>query len=474
MMLGKLTDCINFIKITSETIFIFLHLISDKRKKKEFDDVDSNNYWVLLCHENKMDYIGFIELCEDERHCITGKFLTKEDIKKKIENEDSVTILKDLVANNYFLEKEHFEGHLLGPNLTLNFKAGQFLHSSCAHMLLREEDYWQGLLLKNGLHDPSRISITKIKKFDESIALMKNSQINLETTLVKNLSETILLSIIITACNDKSSINNCIESLTKDVGSNAEKIQLIFIDNGSTDNTYELIVEYCKKLEDCKVDKIKILHKDNGLVKNIGLTYVKGKYVMFVDARDCMQNGIMGKIIQLARERDDDIIIGGYKNINELGNGNEYTAQDGVGDRRYTIEEFILNREKLDYLRLGASWGKMYKSNLFKVKSNKFHEGYFCDTIFNIELQKDCKQVYIDSNVWYQYDESQVHTQENSMTAQEFTSGLMTVLFHYNKVLKTISLKNPVQYQECFYSYYTKIEKKIEKKLSRRSGGIAI
>lgn len=474
MMLETLDNVVRLIKNAMEAIVIFLHFIPDKREKKEFDDVEPNNYWVLLCHEKKKDYIGFIELCEDERPCITGKFLTKEDIKKKIENDDSVTILRDLVANNYFLEKEHFEGHLSGSNLTLNFKEGKLLHSSCAHMLLREENYWQGLFLKNGLQDPSWISLTKIKQFDESIALIKNSQINLETTLVKNLSETILLSIIITACNDKSSINNCIESLIKDVGLNAEKIQLIFIDNGSTDNTYELIVEYCKKLKDCKVDKIKILHKDSGVVKNIGLTFVKGKYVMFVDARDCMQNGIMGKIIQLAQKRDDDIIIGGYKSINELGNGNEYTAQDGIGNRRYTIEEFILNREKLDCLRLGASWGKMYKSTLFKVKRNKFHEGHFCDTIFNIELQKDCKQIYIDSSVWYQYDESQVHTQENSMTAQEFTSGLMTVLLHYNKVLNTISLKKTVQYQECFYSYYTKIESKIEEKLNRRSGGIAI
>ena len=90
-----------------------------------------------------------------------------------------------------------------------------------------------------------------------------------------------MLSIIVPLYNSERYLDNCIKSL---LNQTYQDIEVILIDDGSTDSSYEI----CKKY--ATIDKrIKLLQKDNAgpaSAKNLGLKYAKGNYLTFVDSDD--------------------------------------------------------------------------------------------------------------------------------------------------------------------------------------------
>ena len=90
-----------------------------------------------------------------------------------------------------------------------------------------------------------------------------------------------LISVIIPMYNSEKYISRCLESVIKQTYSNLE---IIIIDDGSTDNSYA-ICENLKKVD----DRIFIIHQNNlgvSAARNVGLSIVKGKYVTFIDSDD--------------------------------------------------------------------------------------------------------------------------------------------------------------------------------------------
>ena len=89
------------------------------------------------------------------------------------------------------------------------------------------------------------------------------------------------ISIIIPVYNAQKHLKNCIESLLCQTYSN---IEMIFVDDGSSDRSLEIICTYA-----AKHSSIQWIHKENGGVasaRNIGMQKVSGKYVLFLDSDD--------------------------------------------------------------------------------------------------------------------------------------------------------------------------------------------
>lgn len=93
-----------------------------------------------------------------------------------------------------------------------------------------------------------------------------------------------MLSIIIPIYNSEKYLNQCIDSIL--ISKN--NFELLLIDDGSTDKSYEICDKYEKK-----DFRVKVLHKKNGGVssaRNLGISNATGKYVMFVDSDDILIN----------------------------------------------------------------------------------------------------------------------------------------------------------------------------------------
>ena len=104
-------------------------------------------------------------------------------------------------------------------------------------------------------------------------------------------------------------------------------LEIILVDDGSTDQTWNLCQQYEKKYEN-----VKAFHKENSgaaSARNYGVKYSKGEYICFIDADDLVTKDYVSYLYQLISENKADMAICGYqkffdksdlKNIDTTGN----------------------------------------------------------------------------------------------------------------------------------------------------------
>ena len=115
-----------------------------------------------------------------------------------------------------------------------------------------------------------------------------------------------LVSIIVPVYNCAQFLNRCMDSL---VNQTLKDIEIICINDGSTDNSPEILQEYA-----AKDSRIKIINKENGglsSARNRGLAAAQGEYLGFVDSDDWVDLDFFEKLYNAAKKYDTDIATGG-------------------------------------------------------------------------------------------------------------------------------------------------------------------
>lgn len=124
--------------------------------------------------------------------------------------------------------------------------------------------------------------------------------------------ENILITIIIPAYNSASYLERCIDSMANQdmpLGS----YEALVINDGSTDNSVELLDELC-----AKYSFLRYITKENGglsSARNRGIDEAYGKYILFVDSDDAVANNIFGTIYNEMLHDDLDMLLLGYRHI---------------------------------------------------------------------------------------------------------------------------------------------------------------
>ena len=104
----------------------------------------------------------------------------------------------------------------------------------------------------------------------------------------KFLAEEFLFSVIISIYNTGRYLNDSIGSILKQT-INPDKIQLILVNDGSTDETEKICLKYKEKYKG-NVVYVKLEHGGVSRARNFGIQYAKGKYINFLDADDKWDN----------------------------------------------------------------------------------------------------------------------------------------------------------------------------------------
>lgn len=116
----------------------------------------------------------------------------------------------------------------------------------------------------------------------------------------------ILVSVIIPVYNNEKYITRCINSVLSQTYRN---IEVILIDDGSSDNSGLFCDEFSKK-----DNRIKVIHQKNqgvSVARNVGIVISKGKYIIFVDSDDYISPNLIEKCVESATD-DTDIIMFDY------------------------------------------------------------------------------------------------------------------------------------------------------------------
>ncbi len=207
------------------------------------------------------------------------------------------------------------------------------------------------------------------------------------------------ISIIIPVYNAEQYIDNCLKSL---IGQTYKNIEIILVDDGSKDSSYDICLEYSKKY-----NFIKIFHKTNGgpsSARNLGISKASGDYICFVDSDDTVSEYYVEKLL----ENKADIVLGGFI---ELINENKKNVKMCNSIQMFKDEEiYIKFLEASESDIFNSPWCKLYKRNIIEKNKLRYDESLRMgeDLEFNINYLKYCKSMIIIPDCLYYYNKNVV------------------------------------------------------------------
>lgn len=186
------------------------------------------------------------------------------------------------------------------------------------------------------------------------------------------------LSVIVPAFNTERTIVRCLESLDAQ-GSDNFPVEVIVVDDGSTDGTADVLAAY-----EAEHPFVRVVAVENGgpsRARNIGLSRATGRWIAFCDSDDWVDPGCFRTVIELAERRGAGVAVFGYKNVRA---GSTGTHARRVA--RVVGATELAKRCLLDPSVLGFSWNKLYLREL--VARERFPEDVrVCeDLLFNIDV----------------------------------------------------------------------------------------
>ena len=237
------------------------------------------------------------------------------------------------------------------------------------------------------------------------------------------------LSFIIPIYNSEKYLNSMLNSVKNQTYKN---IEIILVNDGSTDNSEKICKEFLKNY-----NNVKYIYKQNGGVssaRNVGLKHVTGKYVCFLDSDDIIEENYAEILINTMQNNNADFAMAGiYEHYNE--SINEYGLKDFCCGTTHNAEFFV---KTFNPYWFPVLWNKIYKTSIIKNNNIKFEEkiSYDEDTIFNLKYYEHARKICVVPNKLYHY----FIRNNNSLTSK----GVNKV---YENSLKTIPyrLKYPLK-----------------------------
>ena len=202
--------------------------------------------------------------------------------------------------------------------------------------------------------------------------------------------ETPKISIIIPVYNVEEYIGVTLDSL---LNQTLREIEIILIDDGSTDSSRCIIESYAKKYNNIKL----ICQKNSGpsIARNRGIKEATGEFIVFVDSDDLLPENSLEIRYNTAIKENADIVIGGTYKFNS--------------EKKWPMKTHFLGDEEKD-IRIDSDilWtvgpcNKIFKSSL--IKEIRFPENikYAEDQVFIIDAYIKAKKIYSINNVIYYY-----------------------------------------------------------------------
>ncbi|MBG9209193.1 glycosyltransferase family 2 protein [Mammaliicoccus sciuri] len=194
-----------------------------------------------------------------------------------------------------------------------------------------------------------------------------------------------ILSIIVPVYNKEMFLKECVESIGN-LEISKDKIEALFIDDVSTDNSYEILKEYEKQNDFVKVIQLNENSGSPSKPRNVGIKEAKGEYVTFLDADDWLDTKGMPILINQVKENNSDI-----------GFGQSIKHEDKSITKPARFTSFKVDNNLVPYeinkiFRAVGPPGKILKRSIIIDNNIEFkHMKYGEDKLFFIEAISKCK-----------------------------------------------------------------------------------
>lgn len=245
------------------------------------------------------------------------------------------------------------------------------------------------------------------------------------------------ISIIVPIYNEEENLRKCIESL---INQTYKELEIILINDGSTDNSKEII-------ESFKDKRIVAIHKKNTGIsdtRNIGIDKSTGDYIMFVDSDDYLELNCIERLIETAEKENSEIVMFNYY---------LETPSKRIEIKLPKIEARNLKEDKdlLTKIHLGPCT-KIFKAEL--IKDNLFPLNLkYEDVPFVVEAVIKAGKISFIPDYLYHYV---IKKSGETITRDERIFDIITICAIVEKKLEQINYVNKTNFFVKVLSYYLK------------------
>lgn len=239
------------------------------------------------------------------------------------------------------------------------------------------------------------------------------------------------VSVIVPVYNSKKYLCRCIESI---INQSYKNIEIILINDGSTDNSGRVCDKYAEN--DKRIKVIHIKNSGPAFARNKGIENSRGEFIFFVDSDDFIKNNALDLLIENYRQTKADIIVGDFNKIQD-------DISDSGHDRFFSSSKLLTKQDIIDYIRcylkkpnrfplFTQSWGRIFKTSTIKDNNIFFNTDLrtFEDVTFNFDYLKYTNKLFFKKEALYNH---LVHDNYASATMKIYNNP--RILFGYTQAL---------------------------------------
>ena len=232
-----------------------------------------------------------------------------------------------------------------------------------------------------------------------------------------------IISVIMPVYNREKFVTTAIESV---LNQSFKNLELIIVDDGSTDGTLEL----CNKYRDCK--NVKIFTNENhgcSYSRNFGMEKASGKYLMFMDSDDWIEPDMIKRMYDRMKEEDSDVVICGVSMESSNHIDVMIPKLDKNGYSWFSDRALVANPVN-----------KLFKCEIIEKENLKFPEDirFGEDLCFSVFYLLNCKKISLVRSALYHY----ILHDGNSINSFEKRKDIFKV---FGKIYSYICEKNLVK-----------------------------
>ena len=254
-------------------------------------------------------------------------------------------------------------------------------------------------------------------------------------------------SIIITIYNKEKNISKCIESI---INNKTTDYEIIIINDGSTDNSEKVIQNYTNKYKN-----ICYYYQENkgiSITRKESIKYIKGKYILFVDADDTINSILLHTLKENIEKYKPDLIKFNINEINSKTDKERYkTHYETIMNGEDAISKFSNKNIRYSMYPMYAIKKELFKSILPKYKIIKFYED-----VANVpKIIYKAKKVLcldFDGYNYYRNENSLSQKTNNKTKLKNFKEAHKELITYFKKELG----ENNILYKQIkeYYDYH--------------------
>ncbi len=205
------------------------------------------------------------------------------------------------------------------------------------------------------------------------------------------------LSVVVPVYNTDRYLERCLSSL---INQTLEDIEIVVVNDGSTDNSLGIIRNFCDHCENIK--EITISNSGISTARKIGIENATSEYICFVDSDDFVAEDFCMELYNAVARNDADCGECGYYSFSDLRMKTNYIFGDNLTLCREDFSEIIIKNHIIAGSQPSFMWNKIYRKEIIASCVSDYGECALEDYLFNMQYSAGVtKYVYINKPLYY-------------------------------------------------------------------------